>query len=490
VTAPTVEYSVVAPLLVVFGGAVAGVAVEALVSRRRRYPVQLALTAATLMVAFAAVVSAAGARQVAVMGAVAIDGPALFAQGLLLVLALLALLVIGDRGVDSLTPPGAGAVQTAVFPLVLFAVGGMMLFASAADLLTMFIALEVFSLPLYLLCGLARHRRILSREAALKYFLLGAFSSALFLYGIALLYGATATLALRHIAQHSAHTPTVLVGSGLLAVGVLFKIGVIPFHSWVPDVYQGAPTSVVALMAGATKVAAFCAMLRIFSSALPNLVSDWRPLLSTAAALSMALGAVLAVTQRDVKRMLGYSAIAQAGFLLLGVVAAGAAGVSSTLFYLAAYGISVVGAFAVVGLVRSGASKGAPEATDLDQWAGLGRRSPVMATVFAVFLLAFAGIPLTSGFVGKFAVFEAAAAKGLWYLVVVGVLASAVAAFVYARIIVVMFFAEATTEQPAVAQPGRLTEIAVTAAAAVTVGVGVLPQPLLDVAAQVGGFVG
>ena len=238
----------------------------------------------------------------------------------------------------------------------MFAVGGMLLFPASDDLLTMFIALEVLSLPLYLLCGLARRRRLLSQEAALKYFLLGAFSSAFFLYGVALLYGYAGTLDLGGIAEAvaagSGNTSLALIGTGLLLVGVLFKIGAVPFHSWIPDVYQGAPTPITAFMAAATKVAAFGAMLRIFYVALPELRDDWRPVLWAVAILTMVVGTVTAVTQTDVKRMLAYSAVAHSGFILTGVIAGNEAGLSSTLFYLFAYGFSTLGAFAVVGLVR------------------------------------------------------------------------------------------------------------------------------------------
>lgn len=499
-TVPAVEYSLVAPMLLVFGAAVAGVAVEAFVRRRHRFTLQVVLCGAALAAALIAVISLAGTRQLAVMGAIAIDGPALFAQGLIVVTGLLALALIAENRAAGFTPQGAavpgsaaeqlatraGSVQTAVFPLAMFAVGGMMLFPAADDLLTMFIALEVFSLPLYLLCGLARRRRVLSQEAALKYFLLGAFSSALFLYGVALVYGATGTVSLSGVGAAPERTATVMVGIGLLSVGVLFKVGAVPFHSWVPDVYQGAPASIGAFMAAATKIAAFGAMLRIFSVALPGLRVAWGPVLSAVAVLTMVLGALFAVSQTDVKRLLGYSAVAQAGFLLLGLIAANDSGVASTLVYLAAYGVCVVGAFAVVGLVRNAADE---EETEITRWAGLGRRSPAPAMAFALFLLAFAGLPLTSGFVGKFAVFRAAFSGGAATLVAVGVIASAVAAFAYARIVLVMFFAEPPADGPHVVSTGVLSGVVITAAAAVTIAVGVLPQPLLDLADSAGIFV-
>src|SRR6185312_2733744 len=250
----------------------------------------------------------------------------------------------------------AGVMQTEVFPLTMFATGGMLLFGAANDLLTMFVALEVLSLPLYLMCGLARRRRLLSQEAALKYFLLGAFSSAFFLYGVAMLYGYAGTLRLGGIADvvagGSGNTSLALTGVAMLLVGVLFKVGAVPFHAWIPDVYQGAPTPITAFMSAATKIAAFGAMLRIFSVAVPELRDEWRPVLWAIAILTMTVGTITAVTQSDVKRMLAYSAVAHTGFILTGVIALNESGLSSTLFYLFAYGFSTVGAFAVVGLVR------------------------------------------------------------------------------------------------------------------------------------------
>jgi NADH-quinone oxidoreductase subunit N len=376
----------------------------------------------------------------------------------------------------------AGWRQTEVFPLVLFAVGGMLLFPASNDLVTMFIALEVLSLPLYILCGLARRRRLISQEASLKYFLLGSFSSAFFLFGIAFLYGYSGSMQLGAINAATGATlgqePLLLIGIALVSVGLLFKVSAAPFHSWTPDVYQGAPTPITGFMAACTKVAAFGALLRVFYVGLGGVRWDWRPMMWIVAVLTMVVGSVLAVTQTDVKRLLAYSSIAHAGFILVGILAIDRAGTSATLFYLVTYGFTTIGAFAVVTLVRDPAG----EATHLSQWAGLGRRSPLVASVFALFLLALAGIPLTSGFTGKFAVFSAAAAGGAVVLVVIGVLVSAVAAFFYVRIIVLMFFSEPAGDGPTVAIPSVLTTTAVTLGAAVTIVLGVAPQPLLDLA--------
>ncbi|MEJ2577555.1 MAG: NADH-quinone oxidoreductase subunit NuoN [Kineosporiaceae bacterium] len=529
--APEVDYAAVAPMLIVFGAALAGVLVEAFAPRRARLGMQVWVALTAVLAAGVAVgVAALGDTQVEtagivlksgrVLGAVVIDGPALFLQGTVLLLALLAVLTMAERSTGSgaafaaqaSSIPGspgeeqaarAGLVTSEVFPLLLFSVGGMLLFPAATDLLTMFIALEVLSLPLYLMSGLARRRRLLSQEASLKYFLLGAFSSAFFLYGAALLYGFAGSVRLSDIASavsgNGMIPPVVgqdgllLLGIALLAVGLLFKVSAAPFHAWTPDVYQGAPTPVTGFMAAATKVAAFGALLRIVYVALPGARWDWTPVLWGVAILTMVVGSVIAIVQTDVKRMLAYSSIAHAGFLLTGIIAMNKQGVSGVLFYLLAYGITTIGAFAVITLVRDSGPDGTVggEATHLSQWTGLGRRHPIVAGVFTLFLLAFAGIPLTSGFMGKFAVFSAAVAGGAWVLALVGVVASAIAAFFYVRVIVLMYFYEPDADgggAAVVEAPGAATVVAVTLAATVTVVLGVLPTQVLDLANSAGVF--
>jgi NADH-quinone oxidoreductase subunit N len=306
---------------------------------------------------------------------------------------------------------------------------------------------------------------------------------------MALLYGYAGTVRLSGIAdavaRDSGSKTLAVLGVAMLVVGLLFKIGAVPFQSWVPDVYQGAPTAVTAFMAAATKIAAVGALLRILQVAVPGLSADWRPILGAVAVATMVLGAILAVTQTDVKRMLAYSSIAHAGFILTALVAANSDGVSSVLFYLAVYGVSTVGAFAVVTLVRDHVGD---EATALPAWAGLGRRSPWLATVFALFLLSFAGIPLTSGFVGKFAVFSAAASGHAAYLVIVGVISSAIAVFFYIRVIVQMFFTDPPEAPPAVVTAPVTTMVVIVTGAA-TLALGIVPQPLLDLANRAVGFV-
>jgi NADH-quinone oxidoreductase subunit N len=359
------------------------------------------------------------------------------------------------------------------------------------------------SLPLYLLCGLARRRRLLSQEAALKYFLLGALSSAIFLYGVALLYGYSGSFDLAAVdsalATGKASPGLLLAGMGLLAIGLLFKFGAVPFHSWTPDVYAGAPTPVTGFMAACTKIAAIGALLRVFYVALGADRWDWQPLMSIVAVATMALGSVLAITQTDIKRMLAYSSIAHAGFLMTAFVGASQAAngapagsltsVSSIMFYLVAYGAATIGAFAIVTMVRDASG----EASLLSNWVGLGRRSPAAAVVFSVFMLSFAGIPLTSGFIGKWAVFAAAWTGGAHWLVVVAVVISVVAAFFYIRVIVLMFFSDPDTapagsSEVRVIRPQALTLLAVGVGVVATVALGVFPGPVLDLAQQAGEF--
>jgi NADH-quinone oxidoreductase subunit N len=508
VQAPDIQYKAVWPVLIILGAACIGVLVEAFVPRHQRWAAQVVLSIGSLVAAGVALgwyASQDDLTDVVTFGrTLAVDRPTLFLWGTLLALALGGLLLIADRSVepggafvaDAAVRPGTTQdreqtarpeMQTEVFPLALFALGGMMVFCAANDLLTMFIALEVLSLPLYLMAGLARRRRLLSQEAAVKYFLLGAFASAFFLYGLALLYGYAGSVELAKIAEAAAGTDrsdTLLFsGLALLVVGLLFKASVGPFHAWTPDVYQGAPTPVTAFMAACTKVAAFGAILRVLTVAFGSTRWEWRGVLWAVAVISMVIGAVLGLTQTDVKRMIAYSSIAHAGFLLVGAIAITTQGLSATLFYLLAYGFTTLAAFGVVSLVRSADG----EATHLSSWAGLARRSPLVAGVFAFLLLALAGIPLTSGFIGKFAVFRAALEDGMAPLVVIALVASAVAAFYYLRVVVLMYFSEPAADGPTVSVPGAFTTAAITLGVVVTLLLGIAPTLALDWA-SVGAF--
>ncbi len=505
---PNFDYAALAPVLIVFTGAVIGVLVEAFVQRDSRRSVQIVVTLLTIAVAFGAVLNNYTAQRTGVeaMAAVAVDGASTMLQGILLVIALLGALLFAERQVDpagdAFAPrasalPGseeernftnAGWLQTEVWPLLLFSLGGMLLFPASNDLLMMFVALEVLSLPLYLMAGMARRRRLLSQEAALKYFILGAFSSAFFLYGSALVYGyAGSTIFgdIHMVMTKMANNQTMLIlGLLFIMVGLLFKVGVAPFHQWSPDVYQGAPTPLTGFMAAATKIAAFGALTRVMYVAFGGARWDWEPVVWVLAIISMVVGTVVGVSQSDVKRMLAFSSVAHAGFLMLAIAAASRDGLSASLFYLATYGVSTVGAFAVVSLVRDATG----EATHLGAWAGLGKKSPLVAGIFSLFLLALAGIPLTSGFVGKFAVFSAAADGGATPLVIVAVLASAVAGFFYMRVIVLMFFTEASESTASVVVPSGYTQTVIAVAAALTLILGIMPQPLLNLAVDAAAF--
>jgi NADH-quinone oxidoreductase subunit N len=523
---PTIEYGQLWPVLVIFGAACAGVLVEAFLPRSRRYLAQVVLSLVALVAALAGTVLVGQGLTVrgggvargsfAVEETLALDGPTLFLWGLVLVFGIGGVLLFAERhlegGVSAFAGQAAalpgteaerqastsGLDHTEVYPLLLFAIGGMMIFPAANDLLTMFVALEVLSLPLYLLCGLARRRRLLSQEAALKYFLLGAFSSGIFLYGVALTFGFAGSVefgAINEAVRNDVgNRSLLLIGMGMLAVGLFFKVGAAPFQSWTPDVYQGAPTAVTAFMAAGTKVAAFGAMLRLFYVAFGSDRWSWQPMMWVIAILTMVVGSVLAIAQTDVKRLLAYSSVAHTGFLLTGVLGVQSASqltsgqltsLQAVLFYLVTYGFATMGAFAVVTLVRDAAG----EQTHISRWAGLGKESPLVAGVFAFFLLAMAGIPLTSGFIGKWAVFSVALSAGAWPVVIAAVLMSAVAAFFYVRVIMVMYFREPEGEGPRVTHPSVLTATTIAIGAAVTLILGVVPGPVLDLAGRAGEFI-
>lgn len=499
--APALEYGALAPMLVIFTAAIIAVIVEAFVSAKLRAPLQLAISLGAVVLSFAQVLRLRGTQSAtAAVNSVIVDGPVLFMQGTILLLAFFAFLLIAD--IDAFAAqasaiPGSteeraalqtGKVQTEVYPLTLFAVGGMMLFPAANDLITLFVALEVLSLPLYLMAGLSRRRRLLSQEAALKYFLLGAYSSAFFLFGAAFLYGFAGDVSLNGIRtsiSSGGNDAFLLIGMISLSVGLLFKVGAAPFHAWTPDVYQGAPTPVTAFMAAATKVAAFGAALRIFYVALGGAVWSWKPVITAIAILTMLVGSIIAIAQRDVKRMLAYSSIAHAGFLLTGILALNQEGLKASLFYLASYGFTTLGAFALITLVRDSSG----EVTDLNRWVGLAKRSPAVALIFATFLLSFAGIPLTAGFIGKFTIFTAAYDSGNIAVVVAGVLSSAIAAFFYIRVIVMMFFTDPEEDTVTVTIPSLNTNLTIWVAAIVTIALGVFPTPILDAVASLATFV-
>jgi NADH-quinone oxidoreductase subunit N len=370
-------------------------------------------------------------------------------------------------------------------PLLLFATSGMTLIVAAADLIVTFLALEILSLSLYVLTGLTGRRA--ANEASMKYFLLGAFSSAFFLYGVAMAYGATGTTKIATMALaltgNDGTQSLALLGFALLAVGFGFKVSAAPFHMWTPDVYQGAPTPVTAYMSAATKVAAFGALIRVLDVAFQALAWDWAPVVWGLAAVSIVLGSILAIAQTNVKRMLAYSSIAHAGFILTGLTAPGAVGIRSAVFYLVAYAAMTVGAFGTVMLVSG---KG-EERTRISDYAGLARTDPVAAALMTLFLLSLAGIRSTAGFIAKENVFSAAIGAGYWALVLLGVLMSVAAAFFYLRVIVLMYMQE-PEEVSATSAPdgvgtvaGRGASATLVVPAAATLVLGLFPGVIVGV---------
>jgi NADH-quinone oxidoreductase subunit N len=384
------------------------------------------------------------------------------------------------------------------YTLLLFSAVGMMLMASAGDLIMVFLGLELLSICLYILAGFSR-RRLESEEASIKYLLLGAFATGFLLYGIALVYGTTASTNLGCVAQAlggssaSAFAPAscpagsvarggvvsamLLAGMGLLIVGLGFKAALAPFHMWTPDVYEGAPTAITAYMSVAAKAAAFAAILRVFLIAFPSLVTDWGNMLAIVAVITMVVGNTIAIWQQNIKRMLAYSSIAHAGYILVAVVAANQLGAQSVLFYTVAYTLMNLGAFAIVIML----GRRGEENENIADYAGLGYRQPLMGALMSIFMLSLAGIPPTAGFVGKFYIFSAAIQAGQVGLAIIGVLVSVISVYFYIRVIYLMYMVEPTREY------GPLTRttwagIAATLTAICVIVLGIIPGPILDAA--------
>lgn len=421
-----------------------------------------------------------GGTSVVLGGAIAFDGVAVFTRVVVLVVALLVLPLgygyMQERGIHRLE----------FEPLLLLSAAGMTVLGAAGDLLVVFLAIELLSFPLYVMAGIARRDRR-AQEASLKYFLLGAVASAILVYGIALTYVGTGTVDLAGIGDAIAVVttpmPVVYLGLALITVGLGFKAAVVPFHLWTPDVYQGSPTNVTAFMAAGTKTAAFAVLLRVYLMAFGRLDVSWVPVLAAVAAVTMLVGAIAAVLQRDVKRVLAYSSIAHVGYALVGVSSASVDGISSTLYYLLTYAVSALAAFGcVIAIERR--RRGEVALVDLK---GMGRRAPVLAGVFGLSLLSLAGIPATAGFTGKFAVFTAGVDAGLTWLVVVGVISSVIAAFFYLRLMGAMYLEEPDLEHGNGAAMPVLTtglSVAIAAAVAAVVVLGVLPETFVTLADQ------
>jgi NADH-quinone oxidoreductase subunit N len=477
---PTRDFVALTPVAILTAGAIAVLLSEVfLVSGRRGYQ-------AVLTVIFAA---AAGLWAAWMPPAGAVFGRQGMSDNFS---AFVTVIVCGGLALSALV--GAGwlgardAERGEFYALATFGAAGMSLLGMASDFLVAFVAIETMSLATYALAAYMRRGRR-PAEAAFKYLVLGAISSALFLYGSALVYGATGSLLFSDLARGGG-SPLHLAGLGLVAAGVAFKVAAVPFHAWTPDVYEGAPTPVTAFMAAGVKTAAFAVLARIFLGATgagPAAASGLGAIVSGLAVLTMAFGNLLALPQRSVKRMLAYSSIAHAGYLLVGVVSSAVAGarekaLAGILFYLAAYSATAIGAFAVVGTVerRTRGDEEPADSWDLDRFSGLARKRPALAFAMAVFLLSLAGIPPTAGFVAKLYLFQAAVGAQLYGLAVVGVLTSVLGAYYYLRVIVYMYMRPAEGETETISTTG--TALALGAAVAVVVALGLVADPVARLA--------
>ena len=487
---PPVEWSQLAPELILISGAVALLVAGTFFRDRHFGPGYAVFTLATVAAALVATsalwsqVTGTGdtdGPRLALADAVLVDGFGIFFTVVVCCAVVLAVL-LADSYLERerLDRPD-------FYVLVMLSASGGILMAKANDLILVFLGLEVLSIALYVLAGYQKERTR-SLEASIKYFVLGAFSSAFFLYGVALTYGATGSTNLGIISAFIRLRPdttgVMLGGLAFLLVGLGFKVAAVPFHMWTPDVYQGAPTPVTGFMAAAAKAAGFAALLRIFFSTFGDKQTDWRPLVWVLAVLSLVVGSVLAVVQTDVKRMLAYSSISHAGYVLIGLQAANTRGVAGSLFYLLAYTFMVLGSFGIATIVgRQGDDR-----HSLDDYKGLAKARPGLAFAFTIFLLAQAGVPLTSGFLAKFYVISAAVEANSYAIAIIGMVAAVIAAFFYLRVIVTMYMADDTAEGAEDAAEAERLRIPIGAGAALalalafTLVVGFLPEVVLDFA--------
>ncbi|MCU1370727.1 MAG: proton-translocating NADH-quinone oxidoreductase, chain [Ilumatobacteraceae bacterium] len=476
---PSVEWSVMLPVLILLGGAVVLMIVGALTPRRPKLPWHAGLT---VVIALGSIVASVflwwrvrdDGPIAAVSDAVVVDGLSLYlGVAILCSVVLAALLAHGYLRREKLEGPD-------VYVLMLLSAAGGLVMCGANDLLVLFLGLEILSIAVYVLAGI-HVRRARSGEAALKYFVLGAFSSAFFLYGIALVYGATGSTNFTKIQTFLAgnlltNNVMLLAGFALLLVGLGFKVAAVPFHAWTPDVYEGSPSPVVAYMASGVKVAGFAGMIRVFTYTFSTYEADWQPMIYALAVATLVVGALFAVSQTNVKRMLAYSSISHAGFILIAIQASSTQGTRAALFYLATYTFMVAGSFGVVTVV----GRAGDNAHDLSDYSGLARRSPLLAFAFLVFLLAQAGVPFTSGFLAKFGVIGAAVEARSFWLALIAMLSSVISAFVYLRIVLAMYDREAEVTGPRLTVPLG-ARAAILIALLVTIGVGLVPEPLAHV---------
>ena len=499
--APTIEWYALAPYIVLLGGALVLLLVGALTPRWPRgwYAMLTASTAgaAGVIAALQFATLADEAPRTLVKGALAHDRFGLLAVIALCVAVVFTSMTTSDaadgaalHAADGGASPSRGSLEP--YSLILTAAIGAAVMVTANDLVVSFLGIEILSISLYVLAASDR-RRNASQEAGLKYFVLGGFSSAFLLYGIALVYGTTGQTSLNGIATVLSSEITVprndamlLAGVALLLVGFAFKVSLVPFHSWTPDVYQGAPTHVTGFMASLGKIAAVVAIVRLFVVAFPSRADDWRPAVFVLAVLTLVVGSVLAIVQTDVKRMLAYSSVSHAGFMLVGLEAAGhlgsasaGDGVSSALVYVTLYSVLAVGSFAAVSVVSrstTGDGGAAGAGASLEAFNGLAKTNPVFALGFTVLLLAQAGVPLTSGFVAKFGVIRAAVSTESYVLAVLAMVSAVIAAYLYLRIMVSMWLAESSSARRTVSFAGRVT---LAAAVAITLVLGVVPDVVL-----------
>jgi NADH-quinone oxidoreductase subunit N len=467
------DYAAIIPIVIVVLSATAAMLAEAFRQPGERMPIAgLGLIGLAGAAAASAFLWDSDARS---FGVVRSDNFALFINLVLCIVGVLTMLFSADVVEREGIPAGE------YYALTLFAISGMMLMAAATDLLVIFIALEILSLAVYVLTGIRRSSAA-GAEAAFKYFLLGAFSSAFFLYGIAFVFAATGSTRLDQIGLQlsrqaaAAPTTTMLLAVGLLAIGFAFKVSAVPFHMWTPDAYEGAPTIVTAFMSTGVKAAAFAAFVRVFLAPLEPLKDQWIPVLSVIAAATMILGTVVGVVQTNIKRMLAYSSIAHAGYLMLGIIATTPTGKAAVLFYLLSYAVTNLGALGIVALLGTAEH----QHDQLRDFAGLAKSRPGLAALMTVFLLSLGGFPPMAGFIGKWYIFAAAVERGYYWLAIIGVLTSVVSVFFYLRIVVMMYMTEgADTVRP------RVPATALAGLALATIAVfylGVLPTKVIDLA--------
>jgi NADH-quinone oxidoreductase subunit N len=467
------EYAATIPIVIVALSAIAAMLAEAYRQPGERMPI-----AGLGLIGLVGAAIASGClwnSDAHSLGVIRSDNFALFINMVLCIVGILTMLMSNDVVEREQIPPGE------YYALTLFAICGMMMMAAATDLLVIFIALEVLSLAVYVLTGI-RRQSAAGAEAAFKYFLLGGFSSAFFLYGVAFAYALSGSTRIEEIgtalsAQATGTPSTIaLLSVGLMAVGFAFKVSAVPFHMWTPDAYEGAPTIVTAFMSTGVKAAAFAAFARVFLSPLEPLQAHWIPMLSVIAAVTMIVGTVVGVVQTNIKRMLAYSSIAHAGYLLLGIISANRDGKASLLFYLLAYAVTNIGALGIVALLGTAQE----QHDELRDFAGLWRSRPALAGLMTIFLLSLGGIPPTAGFIGKWYIFSAAVQEGHYWLAIIGVLTSVVSVFFYLRIVVMMYM----TEGAEIPRP-RVPVAAMAGLALAVVAVfylGILPTRVIDLA--------